>query len=126
MTATTPKPTSVLLSPYVPSDEPGGFLPSKELDRANAFASLRHALIEAMALPRDETSQDVLPASVGWVGARATHGIDVLEAGENTYDHLDFGTLEAYCLERLELFSWGESLALSLAPKHPALPSTIH
>lgn len=126
MTDKTTKSTPALSPPYLPSDEPGGFLPSEELDRANAFASLRIALIEAMALPRDEITQDVLPKSVGWVGARAADGNDLLRASETTYDHLDFGTLEAYCLRRLELFAWGESLALSLAPKHPSLPLTLH
>ena len=109
---TTPQPV------YVASNAPGGFLPSEELDRANAFASKRIALEAAIDKPRDEVAEAVLVAVHGWAGMFTSHAYDLARAANDADSIGHVRKLEACVLDKVALFASGESGALIHAPKH--------
>lgn len=119
MTAKTPTPPKTIPQLlYVASNAPGGFLPSEELDRANAFASKRIALEAAIEMPRDQVAQAVRVAVSGWTGMFTAHADDLARAADFA-DHIGrVRKLEAYVLDKVALFASGESGALIHAPKH--------
>jgi hypothetical protein len=118
MTAKTPKtPTNPPL--YVASTAPGGLLPSAELDRANEFASKRLALETAIALPRDQIADALRSAGSDWADMFESHASELMQAAARADSLGHVRELEALVLQKVSLFSWGESSAVTLAPKHP-------
>lgn len=119
MTAKTPKIPAAALPLYIVSEEPGGFIQSKELDRANAFASKRLALEAAIALPRDQVADALRQTSSDWVGEFQGHAFDLAQAATRADSLGHIRELEALVLQKVSLFTWGESCAVTLAKKEP-------
>ena len=104
MTAKTPKTPAATQPLYVASDAPGGFLPSEELDRANAFASKRLALEAVLSGSRDQVVEAVRGAVAGWTGMFASHTNDLTQAADNSDAAGHVRHLEAFILEKISWF----------------------
>lgn len=103
---------------YTTSDAPGGYLPSAQLDRANAFASMRLALEAAMNGDRNAVAAAVREAIADFEPEFTCHTVALVEAIGRTEIQGRLRDLENVVEEKVRFFAAAESGTLTTAPKH--------
>ena len=110
----TPKAQAV----YTPSDMPGGYLPTAQLDRANAFASMRLALEAALKGDRNVVAAAVREAVADFAPEFNSHAVALAEAASRAEAQGRLRDLESVVTEKIRFFASAESGTLMTAKKH--------
>jgi hypothetical protein len=103
---------------YIASNKPGGYLPSEQLDRANAFASMRIALGAALDGDRNNVTAAIREAVVSFAPEFASHRNEILQAAVRAEATGRIRDLENIVAAKVNFFAYAESATLGTAPQH--------
>ena len=125
MTFMTKSKTSTAQATYTASDKPGGYLPSIELDRANAFALMRIALEAVLTGDRNAVPEAVRDCVATYSPEFDGHRVRLLQAVDRVAAGGQSRDLEALVAGTARFFAEAESATATTAPKLPN-ESEIH
>ncbi len=112
------KPNTKPTPPHQPSNKPGGFLASPELDRANTFASMRVGLEAVLAGDRNAVSTAVSAAVATYSPEFFSHAKSLLDTMVLVATTGRARDLEIAIASKIDFFKWAESSTLSTVPRH--------
>lgn len=110
--------TTTTQAVYIATNKPGGYLPSDQLDRANAFAAMRLALEGTLLGDRNRVAAAVREAVVDFAPEFASHRESLIKAADRAEASGRLRELEGVVDAKISFFVQAESGTLITAPKN--------